>query len=91
MKAEIAVDNIKCGGCAATIKRELKDIEGVDTIHVDIENSLVTVDYYGLPVTEIVKKKLAALGYPVKRSQHGLDKATSKVKSYVSCAVGNFS
>ena len=25
MKAEIAVDNIKCGGCAATIKRELKD------------------------------------------------------------------
>ena len=61
MKAEIAVDNIKCGGCAATIKRELKDIEGVDTIHVDIGNSLVTVDYYGLPVTEIVKKKLLHL------------------------------
>ena len=91
MKAEVAVDNIKCDGCAATIQKELKDIEGVDTVHVDIENSVVTVDYYGVPVTEIVKKKLAALGYPAKGSQHGIDKATSKVKSYVSCAVGKFS
>ena len=32
MKAEVQIENLKCGGCASTIKKAILAIEGVSKI-----------------------------------------------------------
>jgi copper chaperone len=91
MKAEIVVENIKCGGCAATIQKELKTLQGVDRVEIDVNSGTVTIHYFDIRVAESAKKKLDSLGYPEIGSQRGLEKAASKAKSFVSCAVGKLS
>lgn len=41
----IPVEGMSCGSCAATVKRTLKDIHGVDDAVVDLGERKVTVDY----------------------------------------------
>lgn len=86
MKTEtIKVDNLKCQGCAKTIRRELTWIGEVINVDVDVEHSLVTVDYAGKnKMREIFIEKLRKLGYP----EEGTGNINQKVKSYVSCAIG---
>lgn len=86
MKAEIRVDNLKCHGCANTICNSLQKIEGVNLVDVDVENSMVFVDYND-PIGETqITSKLAQLGYP----EQGTTTIIQKVSSYVSCAIGRF-
>jgi len=78
----IEIVNMKCSGCANTIKLELEKI-GVKEINVDIENQIVNFD----GDENLVEEKLLQLGYPKK----GSEKAKSFLKnatSYVSCAIG---
>ncbi len=89
MKAEIAVENITFGGCAAPIQKEWRTIEDVDTVEVNVNSGTVTIQYFDLSITERVRKRLNSLGYPEKGSQHGLGKTTfQRLKSVVCCAVG---
>lgn len=85
MKTEnIAIDNLKCGGCANTIKKSLLKMNGMESVEVNTDSSEVGVSFGdSLTKTEILKK-LASLGYPEK----GTTNTYQKVKSYVSCAVG---
>jgi copper chaperone CopZ len=86
MKTEtIKVDNLKCHGCAKTISRELTWIGEVINVDVDVEESIVKVDYTGKnKMREIFLEKLRKLGYP----EEGTGNINQKVKSYVSCAIG---
>jgi len=46
MKTEkIIIANLKCGGCATTIKNDLLKLNGVNEVSVDIENDAVNVNY----------------------------------------------
>lgn len=77
--------NLKCGGCANSIKKGILTIDGVDEVSVDIETSKVTVDADDEQVVLKVKEKLSSMGYPeVGDSNTVLHKA----KSFVSCATG---
>ncbi|MEE4255619.1 MAG: heavy-metal-associated domain-containing protein [Bacteroidales bacterium] len=86
MKTEmIKVDNLKCQGCAKTIRRELTWIGEVISVDVDVEQSVVTVDYAGKNrMRKVFVEKLRKLGYP----EEGTGNINQKVKSYVSCAIG---
>ena len=86
MKTEtIKVENIKCHGCANTIRRELAWIGEVISVEVNIENSTVKVDYAGKNnMRETFIEKLRKLGYP----EEGTGRMNQRVKSYVSCAIG---
>ena len=86
MKTEtIKVDNLKCHGCAKTIRRELTWIGEVISVDVDVDQSTVKVDYAGKnKMREVFIEKLRKLGYP----EEGTGKLNQKVKSYVSCAIG---
>ena len=87
MSYQIAVENIKCGGCANTIRSRLAENPSVRTVEVDIEAGLVTID--GDPQARpVLIQRLAELGYPESGSVAGLKAAAAKAKSYVSCAVG---
>jgi len=90
MQHIIEVENIKCGGCANTIVKRLKKIEGVADVGVDIENGRVTVETDADNHAEIVAA-LHASGYPEKGSAAGIEAASAKARSFVSCAIGRIS
>jgi len=85
MKTTIEILNLKCGGCANSIKRGLLTIKGIHEVSVDIENSLVTVDVMNDAMLNLVKEKLSGMGYPEVGDANNL---FSKAKSFVSCASG---
>ncbi|MES9935201.1 MAG: heavy metal-associated domain-containing protein [Sedimenticola sp.] len=84
---EIAVENIKCGGCANTITTKMKALDGVNNVVVDIEQGTVTIDG-DVALRDTYAKALSKMGYPETGSVQGLDSVGAKAKSFVSCAVG---
>ena len=84
MKLEIQIENLKCGGCASTIKKAILAIEGVSEIEIDIEKSIVLIISEN-DSAEQIKLKLSKLGYPEVGDKNTV---LHKAKSFVSCAVG---
>ena len=87
MSYTIAVENIKCGGCANSIRSKLVDAELARAVEVDIERGQVHVD--GNPDWRDKSiALLAGIGYPEVGSVEGMKAAAAKAKSVVSCAIG---
>jgi copper chaperone len=83
----LSVENIKCGGCASSIRSRLIDQGLAESVHVDVENG--RVDVTGDPTArDRAVAALAAMGYPETGSVEGMRAAAAKAKSFVSCAVG---
>ena len=93
MEHNFQVENIRCGGCANTISKKLKEISGVESVEVNIEDKKVTVTTDSTSNTEMrqaLSDTLAKLGYP----EVGTEDANSlktKACSIVSCAIGKVS
>ena len=85
MEAKIEIQNLKCGGCANTIKTKLEEISGVQNISIEVENSSLSFEYGEQVHYETAIDKLNSIGYPMVGETNNLSK---KAKSYVSCAIG---
>lgn len=85
MKATVQIQNLKCGGCKATIVSELSKLKSIKNISVNIEDSSVSVEYETENELTTIKSKLSKLGYPTIDENNSLLK---KAKSYASCTVG---
>jgi len=88
METTIYIQNLKCGGCANTITKNITAIENVNKVTVNIDESSVTFHYVTEAKLAEVKDKLQSLGYPEDGQANSLG---SKAKSYVSCAIGKMS
>jgi copper chaperone len=85
METEIFdVENLKCSGCAATVRKTLLEKKGISAVDVQVEHGKVAVTFIGMPDRPMVLTELKALGYPEKGTGNILDKG----KSFVSCAIG---
>ena len=80
----IVIDNLKCGGCANTVKKQLSAIEGVQSVSVDVETSTVVVEKEEDVRRDVLLERLEKWGYP----EVGTGNLVQKAKSYVSCAIG---
>jgi len=58
------VANVKCGGCATTIRDGLMSLPGVVEVAVEVSGGEVAVRGESL-AHEVLVAKLIALGYPV--------------------------
>ena len=85
MQAIVKIQNLKCGGCKATIVSELSKLNTIKNISVNIEDSTVSLEYETESELTTIKSKLSKLGYPTVDENNSLLK---KAKSYASCAVG---
>jgi copper chaperone CopZ len=85
MKETMFIQNVKCGGCAHTIKTKIEGIENVSNVEITIEEGVLTFECDTLETMEFVKKTLKNIGYPEQGQENTLG---SKAKSYVSCAIG---
>lgn len=81
----IKVLNLKCGGCANTIKKGIFTIEGVNEILINLNTSEVSIDTTDELVIQQVKEKLSSMGYPADGDSNTM---LHKAKSFVSCATG---
>ena len=88
MNTIIYIQNLKCGGCANTVTKNLSEIEGVSNVLVNVEESSVSFEFSSDEKLENVKNTLNRLGYPEDGEANSI---TAKAKSYVSCAVGKMS
>ncbi|WP_421871761.1 heavy-metal-associated domain-containing protein [Marinoscillum sp.] len=84
METTIIVDNLKCGGCANTIKNNLSKLSGIHAVAVDVDTAAVTLLHETAVHKQDILDRLGSLGYP----EQGTTNGYQKVKSYVSCAVG---
>lgn len=80
----VHVDNLKCGGCANTIRRNVLALRGVKDVVVDAESDTVQVQHDGALDASELRALLHRLGYP----EAGTGGTLEKMKSFVSCAVG---
>ncbi len=83
----IAVENIKCGGCENSIRKEVLKQTGVLAVHVDGEQQLISITGDDDMDRAHIALQLERMGYP----EVGHNTVLSKMKSYVSCAVGRMS
>lgn len=81
----ILVENLKCGGCANTIKNRLINLTGVFSVEIDIENAAIKVEHNQSISRLGIVGQLQSLGYPEMDSKNTV---LHKAKSFVSCAVG---
>jgi copper chaperone len=88
METTVKVDNLKCGGCANSIKNALTDIKGIVSVIVTPEADEVRIVHDDLLSLKLAKDELKKLGYPETGTTEGFEKITDNVKSYVSCAIG---
>lgn len=84
MRTEIQVENLKCGGCGATIKKGLLSLENVNEVEVNVEKSIISITSE-IENAALIKEKLSKLGYPEVGDKNTI---VQKAKSFVSCAIG---
>ena len=88
MKEVFQVQNVKCGGCANTLKKALSGDFG--EVEVDLEKMPreITLEIEEHQ-KENLKLKLRSLGYPLVDDELStLQNVGVKAKSFVSCAIG---
>ena len=90
MAYQVKVENIKCGGCASTIRSKLEAIEGVSGVDVQVEDGIVSIEA-AEDTREAVTARLTSLGYPESGTAEGIAAAKARARSFVSCAVGRLS
>ncbi|MDU8886007.1 heavy-metal-associated domain-containing protein [Yeosuana sp. MJ-SS3] len=88
MKTTVEIHNLKCIGCANTITKKLLSIDALSNIQVNNQNNTVSFIYDNESTLIETKKILANLGYPVVGDKNVM---TTKIKSYISCAIGRTS
>jgi len=84
MVYELKVENIKCNGCATSIKHGLTKISGVHAVEVDIEHGIIKADADENVSRDKMIEKLRSMGYP----ETGKGTALATATSYVSCMIG---
>lgn len=90
MKQTFEVHNVKCGGCANTLIKSLKDEFGEVEVNLEVQPRQITLDVEDNKLEDL-KLKLRGLGYPLTNDElSGFDKAAATAKSFVSCAIGKF-
>lgn len=58
------VPAISCGHCTATIERELKLVDGVQTVKAELDSKRVTVQVSEDTILPAVEATLVEIGYP---------------------------
>ena len=88
MNASIYIQNLKCGGCAHTITKNLQELPDLNALNIDVEANKISFDYSVEDTLKLVKAKLISLGYPSIEDENSF---LHKAKSFVSCASGKLS
>jgi copper chaperone CopZ len=89
MVKKFTVLNIKCGGCAGTVKKALKEEYGEVEVNLEVEPRVITLNTNENFDEIKLRKKMKSLGYPFADEDLGtFEEVGTKAKSFISCAIG---
>jgi len=89
VKKEFTVLNIKCGGCAGTVKKALKEEFGEVKVNLEVQPRVITMQTDENFDESKLRAKMKKLGYPFADEELGVfEEVGTKAKSFVSCAIG---
>ena len=60
-----SIPNISCNHCTHTIKMEVGDLAGVQTVEASVDNKQATITFDAPATEETIKSLLAEINYPV--------------------------
>ena len=88
MKKIFQIDNVKCGGCASTLTKQLQEEFGEVKVNLEKEPREIILEIDDNQIDNL-KIKLKKLGYPlIDDKLTTFETVTTKAKSFVSCAIG---
>jgi copper chaperone len=88
MFKKFKVLNVKCDGCASTLKKSLKEDFGDVEVDLSVDPRVITVAMEDED-TEKLKLKLRDLGYPLETDELSTFQSfKTTAKSFVSCSIG---
>lgn len=88
MQQTFEVKNVKCGGCANTLKKSLLEDFGEVEVDLEVEPRKITLEIEDEQL-EALKLKLRSLGYPLTSDDlNSFQEVGTTAKSFVSCAIG---
>ena len=88
MQESFEVFNVKCDGCASTLKSKLAKEFGEIEVNLEVLPRKITLDMKNKDVDKL-SKALRELGYPLASEEMSfMDSTSAKAKSFVSCAIG---
>jgi copper chaperone CopZ len=80
--------NVKCGGCANTLKTKLEPIFGEVVVNLEVEPREITINKDDIDESKL-RETLISMGYPMADEDLStLEKIGTTVKSFGSCAIG---
>ena len=62
------IPNISCEHCVHTIKMELGELKGVNSVEVDLKSKVATIQYEAPATTDQIENLLADINYPAEKS-----------------------
>ena len=88
MKQTFEVFNVKCEGCASTLKTKLFNEFGEIEVNLNVLPRKIILDIDNEDIPKLAKE-LKLLGYPLATEEMSfMDNTSTKAKSFVSCAIG---
>lgn len=85
MIKEYSVQNVRCGGCANTIKKALGEKLELVEVNLDVTPRVVSAEINSEEDEKFLIETLHKHGYPLVGEDSGI---VDKAKSFVSCAIG---
>lgn len=64
-KQTFSIPNISCGHCVMSIKNELSEIEGIQTVEGDPASKTITVQWEAPATLDEIRTTLKNINYPV--------------------------
>jgi copper chaperone CopZ len=88
MQQTFEVFNVKCSGCASTLKSRLYKEFGEIEVNLNVIPRKITLDIEDKDIDKL-SNALRNLGYPLASEEMSfMDNTSAKAKSFVSCAIG---
>ena len=88
MKQTFEVFNVKCGGCASTLKTKLFKEFGEIEVNLDVLPRRITLNIEDKDISKL-SRALRTLGYPFASEEMSfMDSTSAKAKSFISCGIG---
>jgi len=82
------VMNVKCGGCANTLKTSLLKEFGDIEVNLEVDPRQITLNIKESALPDL-RTKLKKLGYPMSDEElSAIEGFSTTAKSFVSCAIG---
>jgi len=81
--------NIKCQGCASSVKKALLEEFGEVEVDLSVEPRVISLEVNENFDEDKLRIKMKKLGYPFDDEELGkIEEFGTKAKSFVSCAIG---